>query len=69
MPKDWSLSSNPLVSTLNVTWGDGRTMRLPKLERPQIYFENGEPAVLFCAAARPGRLDDSFVLMIPLNRN
>lgn len=66
---DWKLSSNPLVSTLNITWEDGRTRRLKKLERPQVYFENGEPAVLFCAAATPGKLDDSFIIMIPLKRH
>lgn len=41
---------------------------LHKLERPQIYFENGEPAVLFCAAAMPGKLDDSFIIMVPLKQ-
>ena len=63
---DWKASANPLVSTLDLTWADGRTTKLLKLERPQIYFENGEPAVLFCAAALPGKLDDSFNVQIPL---
>lgn len=28
-------------------------------------LENGDPTVLFCAAAQPGKLDDSFNVQIP----
>lgn len=30
------------------------------------YFENGEPAVLFCAAAPPRKIDESYNVQIPL---
>jgi hypothetical protein len=62
----WKPAAHPLVSTLNLKWADGKTMKLSKLERPQIYLENGEPAVLFCAAAPVGDLNASFNVQIPL---
>jgi len=31
-------------------WEDGTEQELNHLERPQLYLENGKPAVLFCAA-------------------
>jgi hypothetical protein len=37
-----------------------------KLERPQLLLENGQPSVLFCAAAPEGKIDDSFNVQIPL---
>ena len=37
-----------------------------KLERPQLLMENGQPTVLFCAAAPEGKLNDSFNVQIPL---
>ena len=62
----WKPAANPLVSTLQIKWADGTTSKLEKLERPQIYLENGEPAVLFCAAAPAGRLVESYNVQIPL---
>jgi hypothetical protein len=59
-------SENPLFSTLYLAWAVGTDPEPIKLQRQQIYFENGEPAILFCAAALPGKLDDSFNVMIPL---
>jgi predicted GH43/DUF377 family glycosyl hydrolase len=66
---DWKPAAHPLVSTLKLTWSDGKTTPLEKLERPQIYLENGEPAVLFCAAAPAGKLEESFNVQIPLQLN
>ena len=63
---NWKASTNPLVSTLNLAWENGKSTKLLKLERPQIYLENGEPAVLFCAAAPHGKLDESYNVQIPL---
>jgi predicted GH43/DUF377 family glycosyl hydrolase len=62
----WKPAAHPLVSTLNLRWADGNTMKLSKLERPQIFLENGVPAVLFCAAAPAGDLNASFNVQIPL---
>jgi hypothetical protein len=62
----WKPAANPLVSKLLLKWADGTTERLEKLERPQLYIENGVPAVLFCAGAPAGNLDESFNVQIPL---
>lgn len=45
---DWKLSKNALVSTTQIRWSTG-LKRVQKLERPQLYFENGIPKILFCA--------------------
>lgn len=63
---DWKPAIHPLVSTLDLKWADGSTQKLMKLERPQIVLNNGKPAVLFCAAAPEGKLDESFNVQIPL---
>ncbi|TXE12102.1 hypothetical protein FUA26_06785 [Seonamhaeicola algicola] len=47
---DWKLSKNPLVSKLEITKQDGSIQKLKHLERPQMFFENGKPIALFCAA-------------------
>lgn len=62
----WKSAAHPLVSTLNLKWADGTTMKLCKLERPQIYLEEGSPSVLFCAAAPVDDLNASFNVQIPL---
>ncbi|NBB18312.1 sucrase [Runella sp. CRIBMP] len=45
---DWKPAKNILVSTLEIPWESG-TEKVGKLERPQLYFENGKPKILFCA--------------------
>jgi predicted GH43/DUF377 family glycosyl hydrolase len=62
--EDWQLAPKPLVSLTQVTWADGQTQKLGHLERPQLWLENGQPKVLFCAAD-VGR-DHSFNVAIPL---
>ncbi len=62
----WKPAAHPLVSTLEIKYADGTTAKLMKLERPQVLLENGEPAVLFCAAAPDGKLEESFNVQIPL---
>lgn len=61
---DWSLAPNPLVSTLQIPWADGETQKVSHLERPQVFLEDGRPAVLFCAA-KP-KSDHTFNVHIPL---
>ncbi len=46
---DWAPAPNPLVSTLEVEWESGEVEKYVHLERPQLLFENGRPAVLFLA--------------------
>jgi len=64
----WTPAKHPLVSKLSLTWTDGSVQPLSKLERPQLLFKNGEPTVLICAAAPAGKLDESFVVRIPLTK-
>jgi len=63
---DWKLSAHPLVSKLGIRWEGGDWQGLQKLERPQLWLENGKPAVLFCAAADRKDLNHSFNVAIPL---
>jgi hypothetical protein len=46
----WQLSNPCLLSDRTVLFEDGSLKKFEFLERPQIHFENGSPAVLFCAA-------------------
>ena len=62
----WKPAAHPLVSTLSLKWEDGTVSPLEKLERPQLYLVDGEPAVLFCAAAPKGKLEESYNVAIPL---
>jgi hypothetical protein len=72
---DWKPSKNPLVSKLKIVWKNGSIMPLNHLERPQLWFdENGEPAMLFCAAASTVKNDagveelKSYNIHIPLKQ-
>ena len=51
---NWSLADKPLVMTRNVRWQDGRTQEMTRLERPQLFCENGQPRFLF-VAVKPDR--------------
>jgi len=61
---DWKLAIHPLVSEIKINWEDGTEQLLEKLERPQIYFENGVPIAMLCAARIKN--DHSFNVQIPL---
>ncbi|TAE73188.1 MAG: sucrase [Verrucomicrobia bacterium] len=63
---DWKLSKHPLVSKVGIRWEGKEWQVLPKLERPQLWLQNGKPAVLFCAAAERADLNHSFNVAIPL---
>lgn len=60
---NWVASDPCLISDRTVHFTDGRVKQYDYLERPQIYFEDGAPRILFCAA-RDG--DRSYNLHIPL---
>ena len=62
---DWALARHPLVATLQLRWADGTVQQLEALERPQLFLEDGQPAVLFCAAAEDRGYPHSFNLQIP----
>ncbi len=61
---DWTVAPHPLVSTPQIRWDNGQIQQLARLERPQLWFENGKPRVLFCAANVDQ--NDSFNVHIPL---
>ena len=64
----WKLSAHRLVSDLNILWETGTREKMSHLERPQIFFENGKPAVLLVAADKEenGVIKTSYNIQIPL---
>jgi len=63
---DWKLSAHPLVATMEVQWANGTKQKMNSLERPQLWFEKGKPAVLLCAADVSPARAYSFNVQIPL---
>lgn len=59
----WELSQHLLVSTPQVNWQEHGLEKLGRLERPQLWLNDGIPAVLFCAAKDGER---TFNVHIPL---
>jgi len=63
---DWQPSEHAVVTGRRIGWEDGTEVEYDRLERPQVYLEDGRPAVLF-AAVKPERDDDdSYNIHIPL---
>ena len=62
----WDVASHPLVLSRQVTWASGDVESFHRLERPQLWFENGVPTVLFCAAEPTREKLHSFNVHIPL---
>ena len=62
----WKLATHPLVMTTTVVWADGREQKMNSLERPQLWLENGRPAVLLFAVDETPRREHSFNIQIPL---
>ena len=63
---DWKLSSRPLLTTPEITWRNGVRQKLFSLERPQLWFENGNPVVLLGAADLSPAHEYSYNVQIPL---
>lgn len=61
---DWLPAKNALASRIEIPWESG-TEQLLKLERPQIYFEQGLPKVLFAAVM--DKNNKTYVIAIPLD--
>ncbi|MEM9368969.1 MAG: sulfatase-like hydrolase/transferase [Planctomycetota bacterium] len=64
----WQPAASPLVSERTVWWEDGNEESFHRLERPQLWFENGMPSVLFCAAEPTKDKKHSSNIHIPLKR-
>jgi sucrose-6-phosphate hydrolase SacC (GH32 family) len=59
---NWKVSKNALAFKMEIPWTTG-TQKVDRLERPQLYFENGVPKILFAA----GSVDNkTFNVSIPL---
>lgn len=57
---DWHLSHRPVVSTRQMEWEDGIQQVFYRLERPQLYLENGRLPVLFGAVQPDENGKESF---------
>ncbi len=66
----WRPAAQPLVSRTEFRRADGTVQKLAALERPQLWFDRGEPAVLFCAASIGAEMQSSSTcnVAIPLRR-
>ncbi len=62
----WRLSKHPLVTKPVIRWADGTAQKMMHLERPQLWLEDGKPAVLFCAGDLTR--EHSFNVHIPLSK-
>lgn len=47
---DWRIAKTPMAYSRTVELSDGTVKEMPKLERPQVYFENGQPTHVFFGA-------------------
>ena len=63
---DWKLAEHPLVATTEIVWEGGERQKLYSLERPQLFFEDGRPAVLLFASDVDRARDHSFNVRLPL---
>lgn len=67
--KNWSLAKNPLVrGGHEMTWEGGKSEYFERLERPQLFFEDGKPAVLLMSVLKKednGSLS-SYNIQVPL---
>lgn len=66
----WNTSKYTLVTDLSILWESGQREKIKALERPQIYFEKGKPAVLLVAAHQDenGEIKSSYNIQIPLKK-
>ena len=64
---NWELSENTLVATRNIVWEDGSQQEVFRLERPQLYIENGSPVALFTAVKPSADIDDAYNIHFDLS--
>ncbi|MCC9643311.1 sulfatase-like hydrolase/transferase [Rhodopirellula sp. JC740] len=62
----WQVAKSSLVTKRVIAWADGIKQPVHRLERPQLFLQDGEPAVLFCAAEETEAKLHSFNVHIPL---
>jgi hypothetical protein len=64
----WELAANPLAVPLEIPWDHGGTETVGRLERPQIWLENGVPKVLLLAC-EPSPGARCFNVQVPLGES
>ncbi len=68
---DWKLHENKKIYSREMTWDDGTKQTLGSLERASIYFEDGQPKLLWGAVADgPGGFSNATTtwdLVFPIN--
>jgi len=62
---DWKIAEHPLALKKELVFED-RVMKLFRMERPQIYIEDGKPKVLLCACMPTEKADKTFNVCIPI---
>ncbi len=66
----WSIPAHASVAQKEISWDDGRTTKLHRIERPSILInEKGRPTHLFAAASvkRPGKGPEIELAALPFN--
>ena len=63
---DWKQAKHPFVSDLHLNWEGNKCDTISRLERPQIYMENGLPKALFLAVTPISPKDHTYNVHIPL---
>ena len=58
---------HPLAFLRQIHWADGTVQDVCRMERPQIFIENGKPKALLCAVAVDEEWSETFNLQIPLD--
>ena len=65
--EDWKVAAHTLVSELVLNWEGNRRDTIDRLERPQLYIEDGIPQALFVAVSSKNQKNHTYNVSIPLN--
>jgi len=63
----WRPASHPFVSRVEINWQDKGIQKLDRLERPQLWFEDGVPAILFLCVKERGN-EHNYNIHVPLEK-
>lgn len=69
---DWNLCDPPVAFCRELFWENGTVEPMFRMERPQMYIENGKPVALMCACMPEGQenhITDTFNVQIPIKEN
>jgi hypothetical protein len=66
--RDWRAAADPVVVTRTIALEEGGKRTFHRLERPQLYCEEGVPRVLFCAVKPRREEHDSWNIHLPLRQ-